>query len=74
MKQIFEIEKTIFYTTGAFIQPVKLTRENGREVWLWVVTEFDGDTFHNGIAYNPKEYGDTKEELTITESEVDNRL
>jgi len=74
MKQNFEFDEPILYTTGAFIQPMKLTKKNGREVWLWVVAEFDGDTFYDGDVHNPKEYGDTKEELLFTKPEVANPL
>ena len=73
MKQNFELDQPVLYTTGVFVQPMKHTKEDGSEIWLWVVTEFDGDTFHNSDVHNPKEYGDTKEELLIAESEVDDR-
>jgi hypothetical protein len=67
MKQSFEFEEPILYTTGAFIQPMKLTKETGREVWLWVASEFDSDTFYDGDVHNPKKYADTKEKLLSTE-------
>lgn len=71
MKLAYEFEEPIMYTTGAFIQPMKLTKENGREVWFWVVSEFDGDAFYDGDVHNPKECGDTIEELLSTEPEID---
>ncbi len=74
MKQHFQFDQPVLYITGAFIQPVKYIKENGDEVWLWVVNEFDGDTFHNGDVQNPREYGDTKAELLSTESEADSSL
>ncbi|MEW5831094.1 MAG: hypothetical protein AB1846_19555 [Chloroflexota bacterium] len=46
---------------------MKLTKENGGEVWVWIVREFDDDTFLDGDLHNPKEYGDTKEELLFVE-------
>lgn len=67
MKPTFEFDEPILYTTGAYIQPMKLTKENGGEVWVWIVREFDDDTFLDGDLHNPKEYGDTKEELLFVE-------
>ena len=74
MKQKYEFDEPLLYTTGAFVQPMKLIKGNGREVWLWVVTKFDGDTFSDGDVYNPKEYGDTKGELLIAKSQADDGL
>lgn len=57
------IEDIMIYTTGAFLQPLKIIDETGRESWVWVVSEFDGDSFKDGDVYNPKKYAKTKEEL-----------
>jgi len=73
-KPVYEFDEPILYTTGAFIQPVKLTRKDGSEVWMWVVSEFDGDTFYDGDVHNPQECGDTKEELLSIGPEIDELL
>ena len=55
---------TIF-TTGAFLQPKKIKSENGTEYWTWVVTEFIDDSYYDAEVFNPVEYADTLEKLTI---------
>jgi hypothetical protein len=62
MKQEFHIEPKIF-TTGAFIQPMKVTDSEGKKIWLWYVSEFTDDSFLNGEVINPKENAKSEEEL-----------
>lgn len=62
MKQIFDNEPKI-YTTGAFLQPAKITDSTGKEIWIWYVSEFTDDSFLNSEVYNPKEIANSKEEL-----------
>jgi hypothetical protein len=66
MKQKYEFDEPVMYTTGAFIQPIRLINENGSEKWFWVVSEFIDDTFFEGDVANPKEDGITKDELLAT--------
>jgi hypothetical protein len=51
---------TIF-TIGAFLQPMKIQREDGREYWVWTVTEFIDDSFRDGKVFNPKESAENLE-------------
>ncbi len=51
------------HTTGAFLQPAKVTDSTGKEIWIWFVSEFTDESFLNGEIYNPKETANTKEEL-----------
>ncbi len=55
----------IIYTTGAFLKPMKVTDSEGKEIWLWFVSEFNEDTFNDGELYNPNEFGTTKQELLV---------
>ncbi len=63
-KVIFDTEPMI-YTTGAFLQPMKVTDSEGKEIWVWYVSEFNEDTFRDGEHYDPKEFGNSKEELIL---------
>lgn len=54
----------VIFTTGAFLKPVKVSI-NGRECWMWVVTEFIDDSFKDGEVYNPIEFAESKNELLI---------
>lgn len=56
--------ESIIFTTGAFLKPVK-THLNGKELWMWVVTEFIDDSFKDGEVYNPNEFAETQNELFI---------
>lgn len=62
MKQEFHDEPKI-HTTGAFLQPVKITDSKGKEIWIWYVSEFTDDSFLNGEVYNPQETANSKDEL-----------
>lgn len=67
MKQIeFQSEPQIF-TTGAFLKPLKVTDSEGKEIWVWYVSEFVESGFKNGEEYNPTEIAETFNEL-ITET------
>jgi hypothetical protein len=59
----YGFDDPVLYTTGAYIQPFKIIDLNGNEKWVWVVSEFDGDTFLNGETFNPKESGNVKQDL-----------
>ncbi|OFX39625.1 MAG: hypothetical protein A2X08_13630 [Bacteroidetes bacterium GWA2_32_17] len=55
MKKLrFEENPTIF-TTGAFLKPMKITVREGKDIWIWYVSEFIDDSFKEGEVYNPKE-------------------
>ena len=62
MKPIFDNEPIIF-TTGAFLKPLKVIDSEGKEIWVWYVSEFIDDTFQDGEVYNPQEFANSKEEL-----------
>ncbi len=64
-KIIFDNDPKIF-TTGAFLSPLKVTDSEGKEIWLWYVSEFIDDSFKDGDIYNPKELGHTKKSLLST--------
>jgi hypothetical protein len=59
------------HTTGAFLQPIKVVDSEGKEIWLWYVSEFTGDTFDEyGETFNPKENAGSMEEL-LTNTAMD---
>lgn len=55
------------FTTGAFIKPIKIVDSEGKEKWIWYVSEFVDDTFKDGEVYNPLENADTLKNL-VTET------
>ena len=63
-KLMFENNPTIF-TTGAFLKPMKVTDSDGKEIWVWYVSEFTENSFLNGEIYNPQEIANSNDELFI---------
>ena len=64
MKSLIIENEPIIQTNGAFLKPIKVTDSEGKEIWLWYVSEFTDDSFdENGEIFNPKEYANTKLEL-----------
>lgn len=61
--QITDFEPTI-YTTGAYLIPLK-TIINGIDKYVWVVNEFDNDTFLNGKNCSVNVIADNKNNLII---------
>ena len=58
------------FTTGAFLQPMKVKDVNGNDFWIWAVEKFEDSSFCNGEKYNPAETAGSLEELlnkTISE-------
>ena len=47
--------KPMIFTTGAHLQPLKVKDEDGKESWVWIVSEFVDDSFKDGEVFNPKE-------------------
>jgi len=58
------------YTTGAFLRPVKVTGDNGNDVWLWAVSQFEDDTYLDGETCDPVERADSIEKLLSTDDDV----
>ena len=67
MDKNYKFEDPILFTTGAYIQPLKVVDETGNEKWFWVISEFSDDTFLDGEIFNPSENGLTKQELLFEE-------
>jgi hypothetical protein len=66
MKNIeFQNEPQIF-TTGAFLKPMKIIDSEGKEFWVWYISEFIESSFKDGEEYNPKENATSFDEL-VTE-------
>jgi hypothetical protein len=64
----FENEPKIF-TTGAFLQPLRVKDSEGKDIWIWYVSEFIDDSFKDGEVYNPKETANTLVELIEQKSQ-----
>jgi hypothetical protein len=66
MKAFFIDNSPIIQTNGAFLKPMKVTDSEGKEIWMWCVSEFTDDSYdHNGVVFNPKEFATTKENLML---------
>ena len=65
MDKNYKFEDPILFTTGAYIQPLKVVDNVGNEKWFWVISEFVDDSFLDGQPLNPSENGFTKQELLL---------
>ncbi|HRK26194.1 MAG TPA: hypothetical protein PK239_02780 [Chitinophagales bacterium] len=65
---VFQSEPEIF-TIGAFLKPLKVTDSEGKEIWVWYVSEFEDSSFKDGVGVNPKENAVSLNEL-IAETET----
>jgi len=65
MENNYSFDNPILYTTGAYIQPLKVVDVDGTEKWFWAVSEFVDDTFWDGEVFNPGESGTTKQNLLL---------
>lgn len=63
MKQLIIDDSPSIFTTGAFLKPMKVTDSEGKEIWVWHVSEFMDDSFLDGKTYNPQETANSKKEL-----------
>lgn len=50
------------YTTGAHLVPIELLHGR-KKMYVWVVDEFDDDTYFNGDICSPNLYANTIENL-----------
>ena len=58
------------FTTGAFLRSVKVKDDNGNDVWLWAVSQFEDDTYLDGETCDPVERADSIEELLSKDDEL----
>ena len=66
MKSLMFDNEPKIQTNGAFLKPIKVTDSEGKEIWLWYVSEFTDDSFdENGDVFNPKEWDNSKLELLV---------
>lgn len=63
MKQLIFDDSPSIFTTGAFLKPMKVKDSEGKEIWVWYVSEFIDDSFLDGGIYNPQETANSKDEL-----------
>jgi hypothetical protein len=41
----------------------------GNVLWMWVVSDFEEDSFYDGEVYNPPEYAKTLDKLLVNTTE-----
>ncbi|MDQ3798231.1 MAG: hypothetical protein M3384_02170 [Acidobacteriota bacterium] len=56
------------YTTGAYLVPMKIKKEN-KERFVWIVAEFDDDSYCEGEICSPVVYADSLESLIVEKNE-----
>lgn len=64
-KQYLFDEKPIAFTTGALIKPMRVTNNVGEEFWIWRISEFIDDTYHNGDVVLPNEISTSDDEILV---------
>lgn len=62
MKQKYYREGDAIFTTGAFLQAIKV-KINGVKQWRWVVTSFEENSYFDGECINPVAYADKLEDM-----------
>lgn len=65
--QFTEFEPKI-YATGVYLVPMKVNL-NGIEKWVWVVEEFDNDSYYNGNSISVNVISDNISDLISENSE-----
>ena len=63
------LKTSTIYTTGAFLFPVKVIRDNGNPEWLWAVSQFEDDSYLDGKICDPVESAETIEQLLKTDDD-----
>lgn len=52
------------YTTGAYLVPMRITKGED-ERYVWVVGEFDDDSYYDGELCSPRVYADHPRNLMV---------
>lgn len=60
-----ETSNNKIFTTGAFLQPMKVRDAHGNDFWIWATEKFEGSCFCNGEAFHPVEVADSLENLLM---------
>ena len=53
------------FTTGAYVQPMKVKDINGNDFWIWAVEKFEDNSYYEGKEYNPLNIARSIEELLV---------
>lgn len=61
----FTEAEPIIYTSGAYLVPMRIMKGK-EERYIWVVSEFDDDSFFEGQLCSPKVYADHPRKLMTT--------
>lgn len=62
-------ENDSLFTTGAFIEPVKVIINN-QEQWRWIVSSFEDQTFINGNEIDVYSYANSLENIIIDDPTI----
>ena len=68
IREIASMGKPICYTTGANISPHEIKIDYGtgeRSVWVWVVDNFESDTYYDGKCIEVSAVADEAENLIV---------
>ena len=57
--------RPLIFTTGTFLSPKKITKDDGTTWWGWIVEELIEGCYYDGKPYNPLEWAYTKSELIV---------
>jgi hypothetical protein len=65
MIYLLETHNKKIFTTGAFLQSMKIKDVNDNDVWIWAVEKFEDSNFYNGKECNPVEVANSSENLLV---------
>ena len=60
-----ETQNKKIFTTGAFLQPMKIKDVNGNDYWIWAVEKFEDTSYYDGYECNPLTAAKRAEDLLI---------
>ena len=62
-------DATCIYTSGAYLEPLKVMGDDGNVKWVWAVVSFDDSTYLDGETCSPVVSAETCEELLLTDDD-----
>ena len=57
------------YTSGAFVYPVEMKDVDGNQLWQWVVSSFEDDSYEDGVPCRPVESAEKCEGLLLPDDD-----
>ena len=62
-------DNTKIFTTGAFLQPIRIKDEDDKYFWAWIVESFEDDSYDGEEVFNPPEIASSIEQLLVNTTE-----